>query len=306
VNTIIDSTKRFPTTLIAAAVASILLAACATMPVEPPGAAEARAKLTALQSDPQLASRAPAAIKDAELAVRAAEEPQADPALAKYRVYIADRSVDIATAKAETALAEDRRKALVQSGDQARLDARTREADAANNQLLNARAVMAEQQNQTDAARSQADAARSQADAALLSAADLQRQLDDLHAKQTERGMVLTLGDTLFTSGKSDLKVGATTNLDKLVAFLNAYPNREVLIEGYTDNIGGDDYNLDLSQRRADAVKSYLVHRGISSQRLSATGRGKSDPVADNSSADGRQQNRRVNVTIENPPVALL
>jgi outer membrane protein OmpA-like peptidoglycan-associated protein len=284
--------------VMAAAVAAILLAACASAPVAPPGSAEARAKLRALQSDPQLSTRAPAAIKDAELAVRTAEEPQPDPAIAKYRVYVADRSVDIARAEAETSLAEDQRKALVQRGDQARLDARTREADAANSQLATTRAVLAEQKDATDAAQTAADAAR-------LSAADLQRQLDEMHARPTDRGMVLTLGDTLFTSGRADLKVGATVNLDKLVAFLTNYPNRSVLIEGYTDSIGGDEYNVDLSQRRADSVKFYLVHQGIDAQRLSATGHGKSDPVADNGSADGRQQNRRVNVTIANAPVAL-
>jgi outer membrane protein OmpA-like peptidoglycan-associated protein len=283
--------------LVAIAVTSILLAACVSAPVKPPGAAEARNKLTVLQSDPELATRAPAAIKEAELAVRAAEEPQPDPALAKYRVYIADRDVDIAAAQAATALAEDQRKALMQRGDQARLDARTREADAANNQLVSTRAAMAEQKSAAELARSDADVARS-------AAADLQQQLDEMHARPTDRGMVLTLGDTLFTSGKSDLKVGATVNLDKLVAFLSGYPNRDVLIEGYTDSLGGDEYNLELSQHRADSVKFYLVHQGVAAQRLSATGRGKSDPVADNASADGRQQNRRVNVTIANAPVA--
>jgi outer membrane protein OmpA-like peptidoglycan-associated protein len=290
--------------LVSIAVSSVLLVACVSAPVKPPGAAEARNKLTVLQSDPELATRAPAAIKEAELAVRAAEEPQPDPALAKYRVYIADRDVDIAAAQAATALAEDQRKALMQRGDQARLDARTREADAANSQLVSTRAAMADQKSAADLARNDADAARSAADAARSDAADLQRQLDEMHARPTDRGMVLTLGDTLFTSGKSDLKVGATVNLDKLVAFLSGYPNRDVLIEGYTDSLGGDEYNLELSQHRADSVKFYLVHQGVASQRLSATGRGKSDPVADNATADGRQQNRRVNVTIANAPVA--
>ncbi len=288
--------NNFNRTSIAAAVSAILLAACVTAPVAPPGAAEARSKLTLLQSDSQLANRAPAAIKEAELAVRAAEEPQPDPAVAKYRVYIADRQVDIATAEAKTALAEDQRKALVQQGDQARLDARTREADVANSQLAGARSVIAEQSVQADADRASADAARA-------SAADLQRQLDEMNAKPTDRGMVLTLGDTLFSSGRADLKVGAITNLDRLVVFLGDYPSRNVIIEGHTDSVGTDEYNVDLSQRRADSVRSYLVTQGINSQRLSATGRGKSDPVADNGTAEGRQQNRRVNVIIANPPV---
>src|SRR5579885_3501905 len=99
-------------TIIATAVASALLAACATMPLEPDGAAQARSKLTQLQSDPNLANRAPVAIKEADAAVRAAEEPQADKELGMHRVYLADRKVDMARAQAETSLAEDQRAAL--------------------------------------------------------------------------------------------------------------------------------------------------------------------------------------------------
>jgi outer membrane protein OmpA-like peptidoglycan-associated protein len=147
---------------------------------------------------------------------------------------------------------------------------------------------------ETDAARLQASA-----DAAKQSA-DLQRQLDEMHAKATDRGMVLTLGDVLFATGKADLKYGATGNLNKLVSFLNSYPDRTVMIEGYTDNVGGDDYNLGLSQRRADSVKSYLTGQGIGVIRLSAAGKGESAPVTDNGSAEGRQQNRRVEIIIAN------
>src|ERR1700683_4643935 len=241
------------TTLIGAAVASLLLAACATGPVKPSGADEARAKLTQLQSNPDLATRAPVAMKEAELAVRAAEEPEADPALGQYRVYMADRKVDIATARAKTALAEDQRAGLSQQRDQARLDARTREADASTSKLATTRVALADAPQQS---------------------ADLQRQLDELNAKPTDRGLVLTLGDVLFATGKSDLKVGATSKLNQLVTFLNNYPSRTVSIEGYTDNVGSDDYNLGLSQRRADSVKSYLTVQGIASTRLSAAGRG--------------------------------
>ena len=355
-NTTIRMVPYQAKTLIAAAVASLLLVSCAATPVKTDGAAEARAKLTRLQSDPQLADRAPAAIKEAELAVQAAEQPQPDSETGKYLVYMADRKIDIASARAETSLAEDQRAALTQQRDAARLDARTREVDAANGKLDNARAVIAEQritvdadrdqmeaaraaaagaiaqqqvaavanQSQVDAARAEtadavaqqqraADANRDQvaaaqaaaADAALQSA-DLQRQLDVLHARPSDRGMVLTLGDnTLFTSGKAELKQGATSSLNRLVAFLNSYPSRNVTIEGYTDNVGGQDYNQGLSQRRADSVKAYLSGQGIDSNRLNATGMGESNPVAGNDSASGRQQNRRVDVIIVNPPLAL-
>jgi outer membrane protein OmpA-like peptidoglycan-associated protein len=278
-------------TLIATAVASILLAACTTAPAKPDGAAEARVKLTQLQSDPNLASRAATAIKDADFAVRAAEQPEADKELAAHRVYLADRKVDTARALAETRFADDQRAVITAERDSARLDARTREADAAKGQVATARAEGAEQ--------------KAAAASSAQQAAELQRQIDVLQAKPTDRGLVLTLGDVLFTSGKADLKPGATGNLNKLVAFLDKYPDRTVIIQGYTDSVGSQDYNQSLSERRADSVRSYLARQGVSSMRLSASGRGPSDPVADNDSAAGRQQNRRVEVIINNPPAAL-
>ena len=271
-------------TLVAAAVASVLLAACAAAPLKPDGAAEAREKLTQLQADPNLGSRAPLAIKEADAAVSIAEQPQADKDLGAYRVYLADRKVATARALAETRYAEDQRAALSAKRESARLDARTNEADAAKVQAATAR---------MDAANSQQEAA------------EMQRQIDALQAKVTDRGIVLTLGDVLFESGRADLKAGAAGNLSKLVAFLTKYPERVVTIEGYTDSIGGDDYNQALSQRRADSVRSYLVRAGVESGRLTAAGMGKNDPVAGNDSAIGRQQNRRVAVIINNPPTAL-
>lgn len=275
-------------TLLGAAVASILLAACTTAPVKPDGAAEARVKLTQLQTDPNLASRAATAIKEADAAVRVAEQPEADKELAANRVYLADRKVDTARALAETRLAEDQRAEITAQRDKARLDARTREADTAKGQVATA---------QADANTAQLAAANSQ-----QQAAELQRQIDVLQAKPTDHGLVLTLGDVLFTTGRADLKSGATDNLNKLVTFLDKYPDRSAAIEGYTDNVGSDDYNQGLSERRADSVKSYLTRQGIGSMRLAVSGKGRSDPVASNDSADGRQQNRRVEVVISNPP----
>jgi outer membrane protein OmpA-like peptidoglycan-associated protein len=291
--------------LIATTVASVLLAACAAAPLQPEGAADARSKLTQLQSDPELASRAPLAIKEAEAAVRAAEQPQADKELGAHRVYLADRKVETARAQAETRLAEDQRAALSAQRESARLEARTREADVAKGRVATARAESAEQKSAAEQARSEAEAAHVAATSSEQQAAELQRQIDVLRAKVTDRGLVLTLGDVLFTSGKADLKTGATGNLNKLVAFLNKYPDRIVTIEGYTDSVGTDEYNQALSQRRADSVRSYLVGQGIGAERLTAVGKGESDPVAGNDSASGRQQNRRVAVIIENPPRAL-
>ncbi|HEY6124972.1 MAG TPA: OmpA family protein, partial [Steroidobacteraceae bacterium] len=123
-------------------------------------------------------------------------------------------------------------------------------------------------------------------------------QLEILQARPTDRGLVLTLGDTLFATGKSEIKSGATANLDRLTAFLNEYPTRTASIEGYTDSMGSEEMNQSLSQRRADAVRGYLVGQGVGSTRLTSSGRGENSPVADNGSAEGRQQNRRVEVVI--------
>jgi outer membrane protein OmpA-like peptidoglycan-associated protein len=293
-------------TLVGAAVASILLAACTTAPVKPDGATEARVKLTQLQSDPDLASRAAAAIKDADAAVRIAEQPEADKEVAANRVYLADRKVDTARALAETRFAEDQRAVITAQRETARLDARTREADAAKEQVATAKAENAAQKVVADQARTDAaSAAQVAAASSEQQAAELHRQIDVLQAKETDRGLVLTLGDVLFTTGRADLKPGAAGNLNKLVAFLNKYPDRSVTIRGYTDSVGSEDYNQGLSERRADSVKSYLAEQGISSMRLSASGKGRSNPVADNDSSGGRQQNRRVEVIISNQTTAL-
>jgi outer membrane protein OmpA-like peptidoglycan-associated protein len=286
-------------TLIAASVCSILLAACASAPVKPDGAAEARNNLIQLQSDPNLATKAPVAMAAAEVAVRTAEQPQPDKELAAHRVYLANRQVDTARADAQTRFEEDQRVTLTAQRESARLNARTHEVDVARIQAAAAQAAGAAQKSQADSA----------AQLAALSAeqrsADYQRQIDALQAKVTDRGLVLTLGDVLFSTGRSDLKSGSSGNLNKLVAFLDKFPDRTAAIEGYTDSVGSEGYNQGLSERRADAVRSYLIGQGVASSRLSASGEGERSPVAGNDTAEGRQQNRRVEVIINNPATAL-
>jgi len=292
-----NSNLKFSRTLVAAAVASLMLAACATAPVQPPGSAEVRSKLTQLQADPNLGSRAPLAIKEADAAVLMAEQPQPDTELAQHRVFMADRKVEIARAQAQTRFAEEQRTAYSQQRESARLAARTREADTAATRVEAARADSAEQKLAAEAAQVAALSSERQA-------ADLQRQLDELQARPTDQGLVLTLGDVLFVSGQAGLRAGATGKLNKLVTFLNEYPSRTVMIHGYTDSVGSEDYNQALSQRRADSVKTYLVEQGVGSARLVASGKGESSPVAGNDSAAGRQQNRRVEVVVQTPPAA--
>jgi outer membrane protein OmpA-like peptidoglycan-associated protein len=284
-------------TLIAAAVSFALFAGCSAAPTKPDGADNARSKLTQLQSNPELATKAPVAMKEAEAAVKIAEQPQKDKALGAHLVFIADHKVDIAQAQAESHLAVDQRKGLAEQRDAMRLQSRTQEADTANRATAVAVADATVQKHDADLARdATADAQRA--------THDLQMQLDELQAKKTDRGLVVTLGDVLFSSGTANLNAGASTNLNKLAAFLNKYPERNSLIEGYTDSVGTDEFNQGLSERRADAVKTYLVRQGIASTRLTASGKGEASPVGDNTSATGRQQNRRVEVIIENQLVS--
>jgi outer membrane protein OmpA-like peptidoglycan-associated protein len=291
-NTWFPDRAQCRTILIVAVASSFTLVGCATPPGAPEGAAEVRAKLTQLQSDPNLAGRVPVALEEAEAAVELAEQPlAADESLGAHRVFMADRKVEIAMARAATDYAVGQRATLSEERAKARLDARTREADQARQRAT--------------AARSEADAARTSADeaarAAALDAEELRRQIEVLEAEATDRGLVLTLGDVLFATGRAELKPGATQNLDKLVGFLSQYPNRSVEIEGHTDNVGSEAYNQGLSERRAESVKSYLAGQGIGSQRLTASGMGMHHPRVDNTTPDGRQQNRRVEIIILNP-----
>jgi len=144
------------------------------------------------------------------------------------------------------------------------------------------------------------EARAQQAESAWQKAKTLEEELSALKARKTDQGIVLTIGDVLFATGKADLLPGAMRDIDKLAEFLKKNESRNVLIEGHTDSVGGDDYNRGLSQRRADSVRWALLSRGISSGRVVCRGYGESYPVASNDTAAGRQQNRRVEIVILN------
>lgn len=125
---------------------------------------------------------------------------------------------------------------------------------------------------------------------------DLQSQLADLRTQMTERGLMITLGDVLFETDKAGLKPGTQNRLYYLVRYLLEHPDRNVTIEGHTDNRGSGSYNLDLSQRRAESVRAFLIRSGVSPERISAEGLGEAYPVASNETPAGRLQNRRVEI----------
>jgi outer membrane protein OmpA-like peptidoglycan-associated protein len=267
---------------------ALALGACASMPQPNAALENARAAVQTAEADPNVqrysaldleaAKKDLAIAEDANLHHKDAEVDQ--PA------YLAMQNARLAQAHA-AAKADDARVAAGQAErDQIMLAARTREASNANRAAANA--------NQAK------DAALNERDAANQEAARAQAELEQLKATPTPRGSVMTLGDVLFDTGRAELKPGAARKLDQLVQFLAEHPERRVQIDGFTDSVGSDSYNEELSRRRADSVKAALLSRGVDASRVSTEGYGKAYPVANNSDSGGRQLNRRVEVVIGN------
>ncbi|AIR87888.1 OmpA family protein [Pseudomonas cremoricolorata] len=174
--------------------------------------------------------------------------------------------------------------------------------------LTNQRVEVAKQTIALRTAEAELKGAAAERAKARLDARDAQikKLQNELNAKQTDRGTLVTFGDVLFDFNKAELKSSALPNITKLAQFLSENPERKVIVEGYTDSVGSDSYNLSLSDRRAGAVSTALVRAGVDPSRIVSQGYGKQYPVADNSSNSGRAQNRRVEVTIsnDNQPVA--
>jgi outer membrane protein OmpA-like peptidoglycan-associated protein len=311
---------------------TLLLAACAYSVSTPEGAVVARQNLNQLKGNRELIGLSPVEIQEAEVAVAAAERPERDMALSNHLVLIADRKVEIARFWAQSRLYEKQRVELGAASEQARLDSRTHEAEIARqqarvaqgntsiaqNRAAAARNDAAVARNQTNIARNdaaaaqgvaavardQATSARRDANAARMETQQLARLVSELNARNTDRGLVVTLGDVLFATGQSTIVGANDSNLANLAEFLNQYDDRTVMIEGHTDSVGADSSNMTLSQSRADAVKNYLVREGVAAGRLSAMGKGEGSPISSNVTDTGRQQNRRVEVIIANiPPI---
>jgi outer membrane protein OmpA-like peptidoglycan-associated protein len=262
------------------------IAGCASTPEPNPALVHARTAVGTAQADPNAQKYAAldveAAKKQLDIAEAAAMRHD-EPAIAQP-AYLAVQTARLAEARG-AAKADDARVAAGQGErDRIQLAARTRDVDAAR--------------SAADSANQAANAAIGQRDAATEQAARLQAEVDQLKATPTPRGLVLTLGDVLFDTGRAQLNPGAARKLDQLGQFLTDHPERRVQIDGFTDSVGTESYNQDLSQRRADAVKFALISRGINSSRIGSQGYGKGFPVADNADSGGRQLNRRVEVVI--------
>jgi len=225
----------------------------------------------------------------------------------------ADRNAVISTARQTAQFSEDARALAVQRQEEERIAKERADATAKAKADAEAKAAVeaaeakrksdAEAQHQAELAAAKEEVLQANAERARKAAEQLRAQLLEqfnriLETRDTPRGLVVNMGDVLFDTGKYDLRPEAREKLAKLSGIVLAHPGLRLAIEGYTDSTGGDELNRKLSQDRADAVRGYLTEEGLNPDSVTAQGFGKTEPVADNNTAAGRQNNRRVEIVV--------
>ena len=310
-----------------------LVAACGTAPKKDLALEQVRAQLDELKSNEELAEYAPLALGEAERALRQAETATGDDTYRIHLIYMADRRIQIARAVAQREqlqqeydqLDDERNAMLVRASqleaERARLEAeqarmisqaRAEDAQRAREETAQAQQRVVQSQRTAEQAREEAtqakalaassataaELARREAELAAEQADSLRRQLENLQLRQTESGVVVTLGDVLFESGQTDLRQDAHSSLVEVVDLLQSEPDKKIRIEGHTDSTGDEVTNLEISERRANKVLEALVALGVDPARVTTAGMGEDFPIASNESEEGRSRNRRVDVIL--------
>jgi outer membrane protein OmpA-like peptidoglycan-associated protein len=311
----------------------VLISACTAAPKKDLALERVRDELDNLKSNPELAGYAPLALGEAERALRKAELAQGDDLYRSYLVYMADRRIQIARTMAEREqydkvfeeLSDQHSAMLIKASqleaDHARLEAeealllvattaeeaqraKEEKEDAEKKEAESARAAQLSAEEAQQARRlaesraSEAEFARREAELASQQIDSLTRQLENLQLRETESGVVVTLGDVLFASGQAELIEGGQSSLEEVVDLLQTEPDKKIRVEGHTDSRGDSAANLLLSEQRAAAVRESLIKLGVSPDRITAMGMGEDFPIASNDTEEGRARNRRVDVIL--------
>lgn len=262
----------------------LLLTGCATTPRTDEDLERARSVVQSAASDPAAMRYAALDVQRARELLAEAEEAQKrrDREELEHKTYLAERTARVALERGRARTAEQR----VANADveRQRIQVQIRDAEARRSSQQLAQAQQQLQQTREQLTQSEQEVLAQQAQLA--------------EARESPRGLVLTLGDVLFDSGRSELKSGADRTLQQLVDFLRQNPERRIVIEGFTDSVGSEALNMELSERRAQAVREALVRRGAPTDRIEAHGYGEGFPVAENTSPGGRQLNRRVEIIV--------
>jgi len=250
-----------PLTLVAIAIAS----GCSSTPMNA-SLVQAHDSYNVAKDTPEITNQAPLELEDAGNSLKKADyafREDEDQQTVDHLSYLAFQQVGIARETARRKTAEIAVANAQAQRDRVRLEARTAEADSD-------KSVIAQQ--------------------AIL--------INELNAKKTERGLMITLGDVLFQTNQAQLQPGGMRNVEKLGDFLNQYPDYRVMVEGYTDSTGSHGYNQELSDRRAYSVRTALVDMAVNGDRIQTRGYGDEYPVASNVTASNRQLNRRVEIVL--------
>lgn len=307
-------------------IAGAVLAGCSTMP-QNARLDDARNQVKTAEGNAQVAKLAPMELKQAKDALTTAEQAWKKHEKAERideLAYLAKRRALIAEETAKLKIAEQAIETATAERDKVRLDARTLEADRAQQSADASQAKAAETQRQLESEQRQSQAMQEraqqqsaeaqrqsqeaqlkleetqrQAQSAEARADQLDAQLKELDGKKTERGIVVTLGgDVLFDTNMAQLKAGGMRNVEKIAEFLKKNPERNVLVEGFTDSTGTGQYNEQLSERRAEAVRSAILKLVSGPANVQVRGYGQEYPIASNDTAVGRQLNRRVEIVV--------
>ncbi len=262
---------------------TILINGCAKNSVTSQKLIDAQTKYLKLSKDSNVKKSASLELIEAEKIYQISKNVK-DQSQADHVAYLLEKELEIIDQTIKQKELEDRLSKLKELKTKALIDAKVVELKA--------------MQHEIDEVKNQLIIAKKEAEATKKLMQERLKKLKELHAKETNRGLVLTLSDVLFESGKSTLLPGSMRTIDKLTDFLKAYPNRNVLIEGHTDNVGSEEYNIELSLKRANSVADALIERGIDKNRILTQGLGEAYPVATNKTKEGRQKNRRVEIIV--------
>jgi len=309
------------------------LAGCAAQPREDTALDNLRADLALFRDNTELSSLVPLALADAERAVRQAGLEGLNEDELRHRILLAEKRLEIARSNAFQAQASNQIDAIERErtdlllrasrieveqarreAEQARMEStavreeieRTRR-DAMTSEELREEAARREAEAREEAAAAQSlaraqaseiELARREAELATQTADSLRRRLELMELRQTDRGVVITLGDVLFELGQTTLQPAARSNLEDVVELLQTEPDKRIRIEGHTDSSGPASVNQRISLQRAESVRDELVAMGIDASRIQASGMGEDFPIASNDNAEGRSRNRRVDVIL--------